>query len=311
MTLRRRLFCCARYLSLLLLVFVVPLCRAECFGLDGNTMGPENQPCSNVPGAISACCASNRTNHFGGSSTQGATADKCLSNGLCHNIEVYSPSVIYVHYWRSGCTTTPGDNRLCLADVCIKPPQVRGGGGAEMTPCNGNETSETWCCGTNTDCCGTKDEVRLPVIMGLSSSSSSSIAVSTSTPSTSLGSTGTSTPTAAPLAESPRVEQRASLGAGAIAGIAVSVTIAALAILALLILGRRWRRRKAALNEPAEGTPGMASSTFGTPDTRSTLLSTQKHPLLLPQDATTAAEMEAVRDPVETDGRGRQVFELN
>lgn len=98
-------------------------CSATCYGLDGNIMSPDYQPCTNIDGAISTCCATNRTNHFGGSTFEGLTADKCLSNGLCQNVAVFSPSVIYTEYWRDGCTTTPVDPEHCLK-VCIDPLEV-------------------------------------------------------------------------------------------------------------------------------------------------------------------------------------------
>lgn len=123
MALQQRFFRLVRLLSLILFVFFVPLCNATCYGLDGNTMTSEFQPCSSVAGAITVCCATNRTNYFGGSSLHGATADQCLPNGLCHNLEVNSPSVTYVQYWRNGCTTTPVDDERCL-NVCTKPEQV-------------------------------------------------------------------------------------------------------------------------------------------------------------------------------------------
>lgn len=33
-----------------------------------------------------------------------------------------------------------------------------------MAPCDGTESSRYWCCGSNTDCCGTSDAIEIPAV---------------------------------------------------------------------------------------------------------------------------------------------------
>lgn len=104
--------------------FLISCCRATCYDLDGSIVtDPAFQPCNAIEGAVTVCCATNRTNHFGGSSSDGITADQCLPNGLCHNIIIFSPSSTEERYWRNGCSTSPVDSVHCL-DVCTQPDEV-------------------------------------------------------------------------------------------------------------------------------------------------------------------------------------------
>lgn len=240
-------------------------------------MDPEFLPCSYIDGAILVCCASNRTNHFAGSTFGGPTADKCLPNGLCQNVAIAPPSETIVRYWRNGCTTTPVDPEHCL-DVCIQPDEVVrticlfdslterpillcsfvdsvqiGGGFAIMTPCDGNSNSTMWCCGNDTTCCGTSAEVSLAATLGvaLPSSTSASTALPTSdgsstSPSATLAPVGSPSPTGS-------VSRQSMLNAGALAGIVISTIITVVAVLVLFLLWRRWNKRKASLDEAASG----------------------------------------------------------
>ncbi|KAF2204695.1 hypothetical protein GQ43DRAFT_477976 [Delitschia confertaspora ATCC 74209] len=186
-------------------------------------------PCSNTPSdpLSSICCGVNRTNAFGGDPSKGTPRDKCLPNGIC----VYQASGSLPQYNRAYCTETNWKAGKCL-DVCTYNLDHDY---AQLTPCDGTESSLTWCCGNTTECCNVKDPkpgVPLPVTIartfGLSTTSSSTMGVMSATPS--------NTPQATPE-PTPQLSSHAgtstSLSTGAKAGLGVSSAVAALALLAL------------------------------------------------------------------------------
>lgn len=132
-----------------------------------------------------------------------------------------------------------------------------------MTPCDGTATSETWCCGGNTKCCGKAGEIKIAATLGASpssssssssssSTSSSSAASSTSSSAPSVESTATSTPTST-SSSSPSSSAEPSpatgLSGGAKAGVAIGAIAGVGAILAAgFLLVRRRKQQKA--NDP-------------------------------------------------------------
>jgi hypothetical protein len=61
------------------------------------------------------CCATNRTNPSGGDANEGYTADTCLQNGLCMNIQNGGNVTTY---WREMCTSTDWSTGGKCLDVC-------------------------------------------------------------------------------------------------------------------------------------------------------------------------------------------------
>jgi hypothetical protein len=92
-----------------LLSLYVTAVSATCYAPDSTVIELGSQPCDNVSGAHSMCCATNRTTN----------ADQCLKNGLCYN-----PNGGL--YWREGCTdptwTSEACSRLCrsgrMSSIC-------------------------------------------------------------------------------------------------------------------------------------------------------------------------------------------------
>ncbi|RJE25688.1 hypothetical protein PHISCL_01951 [Aspergillus sclerotialis] len=127
-----------------------------------------------------------------------------------------------------------------------------------MTPCSGSDYSDTWCCGTSNDCCGTDSEVHIPSnIYQAASSTSASVTslpsashTSTSNP-TSTSAQSTSTSTSAPSNDS-----SSGLSEGGKAGVGVGVGVGGCAILAVLFffLNRR-RKQKTVVSQTTPFTP--------------------------------------------------------
>ncbi|KAF3394677.1 hypothetical protein F1880_005098 [Penicillium rolfsii] len=69
------------------------------------------------------CCATNRTNPFGGADTNGWTANKCLPNGLCLDgattIGQHGEAVLRQQYWRDLCTSQNWDDGGCLSACTV------------------------------------------------------------------------------------------------------------------------------------------------------------------------------------------------
>lgn len=102
----------------------IPLVASLCYYHDGTVASnPIYQPCISIQDTIGMCCASNRSNPAGGSSTNGLTSDECLANGLCMNVLTYRNSAgesgTNTTYWRNQCTISDWKNNGCL-NVCTK-----------------------------------------------------------------------------------------------------------------------------------------------------------------------------------------------
>lgn len=120
-------------------------------------------------------------------------------------------------------------------------------GNTLMTPCDGTDYSETWCCGDDTMCCGSGNEVHIPKNIYPAEPKSAIFTSSSSAP------TSPNTPTSSSDPQSSS-ESSAGLSTGAKAGIGVGVGVGGCAIIALLaffFLRRRRREDNAAAAIPA------------------------------------------------------------
>ncbi|KAL4875704.1 hypothetical protein BJY04DRAFT_223822 [Aspergillus karnatakaensis] len=154
-------------------------------------------------------------------------------------------TVLITAYWRYLCTSSEWPEENCL-NVCSDGDNA--GTTAQITPCDGTDNSTEWCCGQNTDCCGTNSAVTIaPVLPALFSTAISS---STSTlPSTATGATP-SNPTPDPASasahgSSPDAETNSSTGlsTGAKAGIGIAVAVGAVAMIGGLVFVWVVKRR--------------------------------------------------------------------
>ncbi|KAF2645411.1 hypothetical protein P280DRAFT_545387 [Massarina eburnea CBS 473.64] len=243
---------------------------ATCYDHNNNPQGPDFQPCSNIAGVVSMCCATNRTNPAGGLLSKGMTADRCLSNGLCQNESFNATSGIrYFDYWRNGCTASPVDKTKCLADICVgKSDQNHQGaatGSALLTPCDGTPTSEFWCCAKNSaSCCGTNDQIKLAATLGEtpreSSTTSSPLAPPPTTPSPAAASSTDISPAASPYvtqATDSKDPGSKGLSPGAIFAIALAAIVVTGSITGtIVVLKMRKNRQKKVVERQTGGTGG-------------------------------------------------------
>ena len=122
-------------------------------------------------------------------------------------------------------------------------------GDVNVTPCDGTDSSEYWCCGNSTACCGDdasfgKEKVDRVFLGIISSSSMSSIASSTSTSMPLSSSSPSSTSTPSPTTTPPN-DDSGGLSTGAKAGIGVGAAFGVIALLALgAFIGRRSYKKK-------------------------------------------------------------------
>ncbi|KAL2828182.1 hypothetical protein BDW59DRAFT_159775 [Aspergillus cavernicola] len=184
----------------------------------------DSKTCQSLNGAASMCCGE---------------SDTCLENGICKVSAVSGVQGSNATYWRDTCSVSTWPEVGCLK-VCASGDLE--GDNSRITPCDGTDTSETWCCGTDTSCCGTDDEIHVPSDIYTSSTStptSTSTSTSTSTTQTSADSS-TSTPTSAPESES---EQSDTLSDSAKAGVGVGVAVGAVAIVASVVFFLLRRRK--------------------------------------------------------------------
>jgi hypothetical protein len=99
---------------LLLCLYSILATATSCYNPDGDLiLDPAYQPCVQTLGAISMCCATNRTTN----------ADVCQSNGLCHNPCLASGQECdgssQGQYWRESCTDQSWSSPYCLSGICI------------------------------------------------------------------------------------------------------------------------------------------------------------------------------------------------
>lgn len=99
--------------SLLLFLSFAVATDASCYNPNGGLiLDPAYQPCVQTLGAVSMCCATNRTTN----------ADVCQSNGLCHNPCLASGQQCNGssegQYWRESCTDQSWSSPYCLRRIC-------------------------------------------------------------------------------------------------------------------------------------------------------------------------------------------------
>lgn len=112
------------HFPILSILTFTPLVTSLCYYHDGTiASNPIYQPCISIKDTIGMCCASNRSNPAGGSSTNGVPSDECLANGLCMNVLTYRNSAgepgTNTTYWRNQCMISDWTNNGCL-NVCTK-----------------------------------------------------------------------------------------------------------------------------------------------------------------------------------------------
>lgn len=89
-------------------------------------------------------------------------------------------------------------------------------GNAQITPCDGTPDSETWCCGSTTDCCSGEHAITLAQKLGSRGSSNSSSTAS----------------------------RDSGLSNGTKAGIGVGVSVGVIALMTFLFFVRRAERKR-------------------------------------------------------------------
>ncbi|KAF2147903.1 hypothetical protein K461DRAFT_316381 [Myriangium duriaei CBS 260.36] len=216
---------------------------ARCYFPDGTTLqGPEFVPCNSFNSSNSYCCGAGRVEN----ASAGIYPDACLPNGLC------SGHASGALYWREGCSNPDWPEDVCPRNVCEDPSENDINGNAPMTPCDGTNSSSTWCCGANTtSCCGkgSPSEITLrPTLVAVISSTTSS----TSPSSTSTSSaTQSSSPPSSSSTQTSTSSQASGLSTGAKAGIGVGVALGAvLAFAGLIFFVLAWRRKKQSYSFP-------------------------------------------------------------
>ncbi|OJJ01398.1 hypothetical protein ASPVEDRAFT_82924 [Aspergillus versicolor CBS 583.65] len=212
-----------------------------CYKLDGTSRTVDGtKVCNSLDGAVSMCCAS---------------SDTCLNNGLCKT------AGDSVSYWRDMCSISSWPEVGCLK-ICTSDAVVDESGNALMTPCDGTDYSETWCCGPTTDCCGNSDEITLPADIYASSSTPTptpTSETSTSESRTSTSATTSSDSTATPSSEqSPASSESSGLSSGSKAGIGVGVAAGVIIGLGFFAFFLIQRRRKRAAIAPGATFDGSA-----------------------------------------------------
>jgi hypothetical protein len=233
----------------------------KCYSLFGlEVTADEVVPCK-LDAVTSICCSTNRTRAPGMSHEGGNTADECLPNGLCQNRFTYEgkPDVTY---WVEYCTDKDYKSGKCM-DICAD--QRRDTGAAMITPCDGTNKSEKWCCGKSDACCWNpnKDSITFPQrFEGMINGTVASLALAGPTSTESLlgiGSTPTtsttrtlisesSTPQSqspSPLAQSVSTGLSTGLSTGAKAGIAVGAVAGVIALVGAVFFARkamRWKK---------------------------------------------------------------------
>lgn len=93
-------------LSFLLFSSCLSPVLAQCYLRNGTRVpSTDYQPCNSQIGAVSMCCASNRT----------MNADTCLANGLCQNYaENDAGNNIVTILWRESCSDRTWQSPFCL-----------------------------------------------------------------------------------------------------------------------------------------------------------------------------------------------------
>jgi hypothetical protein len=245
-----------------LLSFTTTIFAHDCFFANGTSLpdaSPYDQtaPCKE-DGLTTICCALNRSNKPGGNLRDGYPADECLPNGLCQN-RLVENGEMKTQYWLNFCTDSDYTSGKCL-DLCREYREP--GGSAQITPCDGSNTSERWCCGSKTTCCTNNiDVIELPAVFN-----GRAVTLSNKPASTRTTSTGTSTPAAVTTssntspssssASQSAQSEKKGLSSGAKAGIGVGVTLGVFALFGaafFVFKALSWRKKGRMADANASG----------------------------------------------------------
>lgn len=97
--------------------FYLLVSSSPCFEIyTGDTIqGLEHQPCINLAGVSSFCCATNRTTPYGGADMGPGkrSRDLCLPYGLCKHVTNGA-----IQYWRQSCTDRSSTQPECDPSLC-------------------------------------------------------------------------------------------------------------------------------------------------------------------------------------------------
>ncbi|KAF1968018.1 hypothetical protein BU23DRAFT_558867 [Bimuria novae-zelandiae CBS 107.79] len=276
-------------LAFVFLVQCVVFVTATCYAPDGSERtGGDIGPCSNdLSDPLSRiCCNVNRPKAPGTSTNASEIRDTCLPNGLCENLSLLKDGSLYLQWGRNFCTSRDWSTGQCMDGICTNTVKGRSGS-QRVIPCTGKNTSITWCCGDNDDCCSSDDQsnlvslsptftiaevVSIPsvtstissVSAGLRTTSviSSTEGTSTATPtsasanavSTAPASSPSNTATPSPAATT---AENTGLSKGAKAGIAIGAIAGAILLVALGVwISKALAWRKEAQAAKAQNYPG-------------------------------------------------------
>ncbi|KAF3085637.1 hypothetical protein TWF569_008367 [Orbilia oligospora] len=256
----------------------------RCYFPDGSLRNSTDyQPCNNVRGQHSMCCAI---------ANRGSSADICLSNGLCSGATADGESRAL---WREGCTDPTWEDPACLK-ICLKKGSKYDwfSSDAPITLCQDG----TVCCGgkvTGGKCCEAGEGVQLPtnflrstatVISTIVSAvqpssiptterseatvSTSSSSVRTSSPRSGASSTGpgfpSGTDSSPQITESGNPIDTTSPGMPDAAKIAIGVGTPVLVIGVALVAFFVWRRRTRHQSPPVYEKNSKGPVEIGTSD---------------------------------------------
>jgi hypothetical protein len=112
----------------------------------------------------------------------------------------------------------------------------------QLTPCDGTNSSEKWCCGDTMDCCGKTNSARaviIPKMLVLGSNSTSSVAPSSSTSAASAASSSASASSSSSAQQDTSFKKQRNIGLGVGLGIGLPVMLALGLLLGALFMKRR------------------------------------------------------------------------
>ncbi|KAJ5267474.1 hypothetical protein N7478_003811 [Penicillium angulare] len=211
-----------------------------CYTPNGTSFDAENAKiCNSLDGTVSMCCAQ---------------SDECLNNGLC-KIKGDESSGTIDTYWRDMCSLSSWPDIGCLK-VCEGGTDLQTGN-SQMTPCDGTDYSETWCCGDTHDCCEMGDEVFVPLdIYATSASTTTTLFPLTPTkimtkPTPKISSTMTLSALDHPSSESDS-SRNLSIDEKVGVGVGVSIGVIAIAGATTFFIRRPSGKRAASVDAPME-----------------------------------------------------------
>ncbi|PWY96294.1 hypothetical protein BO94DRAFT_580155 [Aspergillus sclerotioniger CBS 115572] len=142
-------------ISCFLLILSSPIVMATCYAPDGTTTSDSRYiPCIGIQNEFSMCCRLNDTN-----------PDLCWPNGLC-----YWPAEN--QYYRNFCSDKSWESPNCLPrTVCDDAAGGSSTAAAQVVWCG----NDSYCCGTNNDCCTSDQAFSLKsTLVSIGSNSTSS-----------------------------------------------------------------------------------------------------------------------------------------